>query len=227
MKRSGAIMVVAGVILGMAAFGRSEVVTLTPDADAFIYQASPDENYGRSAFIRVRNNPTSSLKSYIRFDVSGIQDRSKITAATFSISIYNDGEWTDQGVSFFGLKDRHEREGWVEGNNGKDNDPEGEITFNNAPANLPENATQFDPDDAVWLGGMTPQAGAKGYQSFSSEELVKFLQGDTDGKVTLMLSTSGKAIESFDARLRPTPPKLEITHDSPTAPDAAQPADRE
>lgn len=191
-----------------AGAARAETATLAPEADAHAYMGSPYENYGRSAFLRARNNPTSAMKTWIRFDLGKI-DRSTITGATLKLSAYQDGTWFNQEFRVFGLKDGHDSEDWIEGDSGKTSS-EG-LTWNDAPANAIDSPTDFT-EDAVALGSFMPEADTKGYQSFTSAELVVFLKADTNGKVTLMIATEGRAIQSIDARTRPTPPRLEVTH---------------
>lgn len=201
MKFPTSFLGIALLMLG-AATARAEVVELTAEADAFTYQNSSEENYGKSAFLRVRSNPTSAMRTYVRFDVGKIADRSKITAAEFSVAPYSDGDWVIVDLSVAGVPDGSAGETWVEGNNGKDNDPAGEVTWQNAQATAGEPAA---------LGTISIPAGATGYQALSGEELVNFLNADTDGKVTLVLDTTGRTIQSLDSRLRPNGPKLKIT----------------
>lgn len=208
MTRHAVIVTALGAIFSVNA-AWAETSTFEPEADAHIYMGSPDENYGRSAFLRARNNPVSAMKTYIRFDISDIGDPLTITAATLQLAAYADGAWLDQSFHVYGLSDGHEGETWVEGDSGKTS-ADG-LTWSNAPANDHANPTGFTAD-AVSLGFFTPEAGAKGYQAFTSEEFVAFLRGDTNGKVTLMIATDGRGIQSIDARTRPTPPRLEITH---------------
>ena len=184
------------------AIARGEEIELAAEADAFTYQNSPDENFGKSAFLRVRSNPTSAMKTYIRLDLSKVAGRSKITAAEFSVAPYDDGAWVITDLNVAGVADGSAGESWVEGNNGKDNDPADEITWQSAVTVFGAPAT---------LGTVTIADGATGYQALSGEQLVQFLKADTDGKVTLVLDTATRAIQSLDSRLRPNGPKLKIT----------------
>ncbi len=44
---------------------------LEPLGDAYVRELSPDENYGSLDFLRVRDDPSSDYRSYLKFDVPG------------------------------------------------------------------------------------------------------------------------------------------------------------
>lgn len=107
--------------------------TLTAAADAYVrggtYAAT---NYGKAAQLVVANDVKTSndRETYLRFDLSGVSGQvvaaalklvpsslgSDVAAATFRVSLLADGN-----------------DAWVEGNGGTDNNPTGEITWNNRP----------------------------------------------------------------------------------------------
>ena len=89
---------------------------LTPTADAYVIQSTPDTNFGASTSLRVDNSPIT--RSYLRIVVSGLNGN---VVQFAKLRIYANSANTS-GYSVFGVSDNT----WAEGT----------ITYNNSPAIL-------------------------------------------------------------------------------------------
>lgn len=105
----------------------SDSVFLIPQADASVYKADPDENYGSELFIRAQRDEPGTAKSYVRFDADGC---GIITDIHFM-----------SGVSL-AQNGRSGRFYLITGE-GADDWEESSITWNNAPGNDTENLKYF------------------------------------------------------------------------------------
>jgi hypothetical protein len=127
----------------------SQADLLLPDADAYIERNSPNNNYGNSVQLRVKNNTDNFVrKSYVRFDLSGLSfdHTTDLTSATLSLNFYdiaagNGGTTNNWDFSVYGLNDGDTGEGWIESGAGG-------ITWNNASQNDTSNGNGM-------LGGAT------------------------------------------------------------------------
>lgn len=82
-------------------------------------------------------------------------------------------------------------------NESLDNWSESTITWNNSPGHDPDSAG-FN-NDAILLGELSIPQGVTGTTyTFSSQELVDFLNSDTDGRVTFMLSRTSSPAAGFN-----------------------------
>ncbi|MDQ3815207.1 MAG: DUF4886 domain-containing protein [Armatimonadota bacterium] len=143
-------------------------------------------NFGHMDILRVRNasNLQGARKVYLRFDLSALPTPVKsATGATLTLTIAPaegaspaDKVWT---FTVYGLKDAVAGEDWSEPT----------ANWDNAPANDVKTAAAVM-QDAVALGTFTITGkGEEGKTvTFSSPELVKFLQSDTNGKATLIIT---------------------------------------
>ncbi len=87
----------------------STVLTLTPNADAYVYAASPATNYGSSSIVRTLVSPEQ--RSYLRFEVAGVGAQA-VTRATlrlhangsspagFTVHGVADTGWAERGLTF-------------------------------------------------------------------------------------------------------------------------------
>jgi lysophospholipase L1-like esterase len=143
-------------------------------------------NFGDHNVIRVRNTADlgNARKTYLRFDLATLPSPAqKATGAALALQIAPaeghsppDKIWT---FNVSGLKDGIPGENWSERT----------VSWDNAPAN--DTVSPLDlTDDAAPLGTFTiTGTGIAGKSvSFSSPQLLKFLQGDTNGKVTLIIT---------------------------------------
>ena len=201
MKTRGTMWVAAALVvaIGTGAAWAAEIKTLSAVADTYVQKQSPDDNFGTSGATRVRGSSYDPMKTYIRFDMSSVSDPTQITAATFSVSSYLGGNWNAWTFNVYGLNNGDAGENWGET----------AITWNDAPAN--DSSSAGFASNATLLGTFTGTGNS--YVNFSSAGLVNFLKADTDGKVTLMISTTNTTgtIQSINARNQSSPPKLEVT----------------
>ena len=61
--------------------GAPQTLTLTPEADAYVYESKPTQNYGTATALRVDGSPI--MRSYLRFDLTTVSNT--ITRATLRI----------------------------------------------------------------------------------------------------------------------------------------------
>lgn len=136
-------------------------------------------NYGTQDNMLAAANGNLSFcrKWYVRFDISDIPAGESITAATLTIT--NNTDWATDSTAVagvFGLNNSENADNWGETT----------LTWNTAPGNETTGSAQGF-INADTLGTINAANGNGGAQSsFSSQELVDFLNADTDGLVTLM-----------------------------------------
>lgn len=116
---------------------------------------------------------------------------------SFKIAPDGSGSWLAQTFEVYGLTNGS-GESWVEGNGGTDNNPAGEITWNNAPTTM------------TLLGSFT--GSGTGYKTFTSTTLTNFVKADTDNQVTIIVKTTGTTIQSLEDRVGTNKPILTVTH---------------
>ena len=188
-------------------------------------------NFGDHEILRVRNATDlgNARKSYLRFDLATLPENiQKATGATLGLQLAPaegksapDKIWT---FTVAGLKDGATSENWDEKT----------ASWNNAPANDGSSALNLTPD-ATPLGTFTiAGSGAAGQVvNFSSPELLKYLQGDTNGEVTFIIARreagdgpNDDVMHNFASKeyKTPAPPLLSVAFngEKATLPDAAQ-----
>jgi hypothetical protein len=160
-------------------------------ADTFVRHGTyGDDNYGSNGSLLVKDGSTNyHRKAYFRFDTLGI-DNAAVQDAELQLSVSTNngvGDWT---VNVFGLNDGDAGEGWIEGNGGSDDNPPGEITWNNAPANNTGSGNGVIGSRTTDLGDMpvAQSAGAGTRVGYGSAALAQFLRDDTDNQATLILT---------------------------------------
>lgn len=148
-------------------------------ADAYINGGTRADNlYGgdTNMLARVSSNLTYCRKWVVRFDLGSIPAGESITSATMTVT--NNTAWSTDATSVagvFGLNDSVDADNW----------DEAAVNWNNAPGN---DTTGQGFLNATSLGTFNATDGNGGAQSsFSSQELVDFLNADTDGLVTLLV----------------------------------------
>lgn len=200
----GSLCALAGMGLLCTLVSAAEVTVTTADglngADSYVRFGTPTQNYGNTADLVVKDAPpgqvpnSTTRKIYKRFDLSRV-GQATIYSATLELQVRtNNGGGSDPApkdfvVRVFGLDDGDAGEAWVEGNGGTDNNPPGEITWNNAPANDTSSATGTL-SNATLLGAfeVTTSDTPGTLVTFSNPALANFLNTDTDGLVTLILT---------------------------------------
>ena len=141
---------VCGVVLLAPGLAEAVMVTIQPSSqDTWARPGVPTTNYGNSAELYVlESNPNSNwyMQSFIQFDLPVIPAADTIQNA--QLRLYNNAiTWAsraDGTVSVLSIT-----EPWIEGNGGSDDDPLGELVWNNKPANDPTAL-----DDILFLGGV-------------------------------------------------------------------------
>lgn len=204
----------------LALSGASGETLLTADgngADTYVRQGQPDNNFGAvSSFVLKGGNASTTRKGYLRFDLSSIDGPITDAILTLTVATNNSGGSSPQpgqtfNVDVFGLTNES-LDNWVEGDNGADNSPVDEITYGNAPANLSP-GNNFD-GDALSLGVLNVPGTLVGETvTFSSPELLDFLNSDTNGLVTLLMrrQLGGSNNLAFRSKESDTPPQLDLT----------------
>lgn len=197
-------------------YGLSAAQTLTPDADTYVRLGGGqnDDNFGTSGSLLVKDAGTGSTtrKSYVRFDLSSANLNKLVDAELrFEVVTNNIGGGSDTPqvftVNVFGLNDDAAGNDWVEGD-GSTNLPTGgttppdQIVWNNAPANDTAN-NGLDLSQVTFLGqfgvpALNPDLEADPiYVSFnnllsaSPDAFLDFLNADSDGLVTFILTRDG------------------------------------
>jgi hypothetical protein len=171
--------------------GRAGVFTYTTatgtGADAQVHYDQPwnpgtaDTNYGADGYpgIKFYNQDISpdligkvwSMKSYLRFDTTGLSGTA--TGASFAL-VFEAVSGTNV-LNVYGLLDSAPGQNWGEST----------ITWNNAPGN--DTTSDSGVTSAAVLLGTWVVSG-NGAQSFSSANLVNFVNADTDRQLTFILT---------------------------------------
>lgn len=177
-------------------------IALAAHADAFVQANAATTNFGSDAELLAKNQGASfSRKSYIRFDVSGVD----FETGTAELRLMQPDPIRDFGgnannldYSFrvFGLNDGDAGENWLEAG----------INWNNAPANdgsngdsVLGNATLLD------TFSLTGRGVDGGEILLDSDAIADFINADSDGLVTFILTridpqTSDSVVHIFNSR---------------------------
>lgn len=233
-------LAVCGCILHVSAVLAVEIITTADGvhgADAFVRFGTPTQNYGNTADIVVKDappsqNPSSTTrKAWVRFDLSRLgAARAAGASLDLTVRTNNGGGSSTTPANFtvcvFGLADGDAGENWVEGNGAADNQPAGEIVWNNGPANDTTSATGMLANASL-LGtfNVTDNDAPGSTVTFSGPALASFINDDSDGIATLVLtriSTNGGNNLVFESKESGrTPPTLRIsTYSDYLTPDA-------
>lgn len=131
---------------------------------------------------RAGGDPSVTTKTYLKFDISGISGRlgeieeAGLRLTTSFNSIGSTGEPAASEVFVYGLTDES-LDGWNESI----------LIWDNAPANDPS-GNGLDEEKVIALGSIpVPATAAPEQVSYMSEELLAFIQSDTNGLITLIL----------------------------------------
>ena len=173
------------IVLWLLLDGHANAATLNAHADAQIQAGtSASTNLGSSPDLIVKGTEpvaSSTRKAYVRFDVSSISGLVTDAELSFQIGLVpsaSPNPVANHDVAVFGLLDSAPGQNWGELS----------ITWNNAPSNNLASGTLFD--NSVSLGAVTkPPTIAVGDEiSLTGQPLIDFLNADTDGFVTFLLS---------------------------------------
>ena len=178
-------------LLTMAASAQATPTTIGTyegrGADLNVRGGSVAANNHNNAWLRVRNaaDLDGARKVYLRFDLSKLASPvASATDASVTLQLLpaegnspSDKVWT---FDVSGLNDGAPEENWGENT----------VTWNNAPVSDPTSPVALKTDKVAPLGQFTIVGkGVAGDKIvFSSPALLKFLQADTDGLVTLIIT---------------------------------------
>ena len=145
--------------------------------------------FGDLDILRVRNaaDLKDARKVYLRFDLASLKNVQTATGAALNLTIAPAEGASLAGKTWtfhvYGLKNGAV---WNEGN----------INWNNAPANAATSAFQTT-NDAILLGtfALKGKGNAGEAVSFSSPELLKMIQNDNNGALTLIVSRTEKSAD--------------------------------
>ncbi len=159
-------------------------------ADAMIYNATPDQNYGASPSI-VAPLQYGGYKTYLRFDISNIAK--PITAAQLNLNIVNSINVPLKGgeIEVYGLNHNAPNQFWLEGSEDGSMPSDAAITYNNA-LNYGNalGLQEVDPATTTYLGEFdSTESEVFRLDQFHlfNAALTAFLNSDDDGFVTLIL----------------------------------------
>jgi hypothetical protein len=166
--------------------------TIIASGDSYIQGgASAAVNYGTSGNITVKYTGTSvtdtSRIGYLYFLPGELEGTVESASLNLTVTINDTGvgttPWTVQVYALV--------------TESKDNWTESGITWQNSPGH-DSTSTGFN-SDALYLGDVSIPAGVTGgTYSFSNAALVGFLNADTDGRVTFMLTRTSSPTSGFN-----------------------------
>ena len=227
MFRSQAIALLVGVLALTASPARvsAGLFSITAEADALIHRQETNRNFGGDPTLSAiySTNTNEDRKTYLRFNLASITEPT-ITAAELLLETPGAASGASITFNVFGLNDDVLEQAWVEGDGtlpGGDFGLGG-ITWGTAPANIVIDGggnvagNGVDPSETTSLGTFSFSGTQSQTVTFSNQALIDFLQTDTDGLVTLIITretfstnTTGtfasKENGSFD------PPTLDVT----------------
>ena len=182
-------------LLAIATSSSSADTILTSDgdgADTYVQQGPATSNFGAATNIVIKGgNGTTTRKGYLRFDTSSITRTVTAASIALTVSTNNSGgaapvNGQTFNIDIFGLTNEA-LDNWVEGDNGTDNLPENEITYNNAPANI-NPGNELNQEEVILLGTLNvPGTLAGETVTFSDPNLTNFINNDTNGLVTIVM----------------------------------------
>lgn len=176
--------------------------TLTPDADAYIYELNPNTNYGSAGnlYVREHTNPNDA-RILLSFDLSSLAGKT-VKSARLRLHLAN---WSGSGAT---LTARRLLVDWIEGQATWNNRQTG-VAWNTAGCNGA--GTDYNADS---LGTVTPGATGAYCEIELNAAGIAVLQGWIDGNIDnhgLRLTLGSTAWHLYDDRSDPTPPQLAIT----------------
>ena len=213
----------ATVLFMFGTLGTAPVNATTIEAinDNYVWKAYPNSVQYAAGGLTIKRDITygyanNSRKAWLSFDISGLglDNGYMLDSAAFLFTTGTNGVHANQMLSFnvFGLTSEV-----------GDNWSEDTLTWNNAPGN---NSTDYsvDPSTTTYLGSFSffdNTAAVDSQFSVSSEELTNFLNADTNGLVTLIVTrntistTPTNFASSETGVLGVNTPRLDITTTTP------------
>ncbi|MCB1231958.1 MAG: FecR domain-containing protein [Verrucomicrobiae bacterium] len=153
--------------------------------DSYGRQNTTNLTYGDSPLLMVKNSTdyvSNRRKAWLTFDLRTI-DKAKLTESQMILSIQPSGLGyasmvPDATFALYGLTDESFDESW-----GEDT-----LTWDNAPANVPDHGFKLDPEKTMVLGEFTVEQGvSSGLRSVDGQALTDFILSDTNDLVTFVL----------------------------------------
>lgn len=158
----------------------ADIRTFAPDADTYVQQGQATTNFGGSSSIVIKDNggAGTTRKGYVRFDIPVLNTDAVGAWLDMEVSSNNQGGGGStpqtQRVNVFGLLDGDAGENWGEGT----------INWDNAPANTGGDGFLAN---AIELGHfIVRNSGSPQRILFASDELLDFINDDTNGLATLI-----------------------------------------
>ena len=198
----------------------ADVILLQPGPegkDAYGYQeggASLDKNFGSSTELTASLAGGWQFESFIEFDLSSIPAGGYVQSA--ELRLYNNRiGWANRGDGYVDVY--RVLESWIEGNGGTDDDPVGELTWNNRPG-----VDTYSYDSLLFLG--IPNGGSASQSRYPDEwrtwditDLVRGWHEGTWANYGLALRASSgasifPAFYSSDTGATDFRPTLVVTH---------------
>ncbi|ABB32827.1 protein of unknown function DUF1555 [Geobacter metallireducens RCH3] len=173
-------LLAAGLFTALS-FASAEAISITADKDAYVQSGtSANTNFGSALVDQVKRQDNSiyTRKSYFGFDLSGLGPY-PIASATLDFNFVDSGA----GTTLAGTTYQFEVFGLI--NELFDSWSESTITWNNAPANRTNNG--LSNMMVASLGTFSLTGKGLGLHSFTSPELIDFLNSDTNDMATFII----------------------------------------
>jgi hypothetical protein len=171
---TGIVMVLGTIATSIAS---AEITLLADDSCRTKMEYLDGNDHSNRLVVRVGDNDvTRTFKSWVKFDVSGI-DVQGLVSATFAVSMRRDRGTCEMDISYVN-DDVVENIDWTSD----------DITWNNAPGNDPSSETDLDPDETTFIERVVLED-ALMHDQFIVDAL-EALHADTDGIVQFVLHNS-------------------------------------
>ncbi|MCD4823434.1 MAG: DNRLRE domain-containing protein [Phycisphaerae bacterium] len=215
MKKLMAIsMLVAMVAVTSPAFSD---LTVTSEADAFMYASAADTNYGTGTQLEMKNSGSPIRKSWIRFNISTWDSGTAVTSATLKLTtVYISGTTSSASFNVYALNNGTD---FGSGRLSEDWSETG-ITWNNAPGNAAANGLDASYTTHVgsfsWSGG-EPAAGTEFSVTLSDLAAINDSRNGDDIVTFIVLRTDTNNTNAFFAsRENTNDPELTLTPEPAT-----------
>ena len=166
------------------------------------------KNYGGTDSFGPRYYNQFPAKSIVRLDISAFDDNTfENVMLEFELATTNTGLIDDWEYNIFGLNDGDDGEDWVEGNLNGTESPNNEVNYDNAPGfstsfggEYDENITGsggVDHSRVKYLGLIKTRKNIREKVYLNSDELRDFLNEDTNGEVTFLITRKTFALNTI------------------------------
>jgi hypothetical protein len=231
MRGSKHFLIAAAVAMsfGAQSLVHAATITLNAQANGDIRGGAPDASFSRTSLAVINDDGTTAgaAKAYLRFQLPA--DFGTATAVTFDISRSDSVSVYDLPYFVYGLNDGTAGETtWTQNDTYS---PTGtDLTWNNAPGNDPTTTSGFV--NATQVGSFTALGSRNGglagdSYTVSGSSLVSFVNSDTNGLITLMISqdpaqiTSSENQFASDSNTTYGLPALQLTYTPTAVPEPA------